>query len=373
MDAATELFGRDGYEQVSMADIAASVAVGPSALYRHFPGKQQLLVAVINRELSSTEALLQPMSSGELRDALPAMAGVALEQSHFPVLWQREARRLPPAQYDELLERVRAIGQRLAVLVGSELPETSAPARDLLAWAMLAVLMSASPHRTRVPRPEMDQLLARLAERALDASVRAEPGSVSDRNPRGLPPRTRREALLREAIRLFAQRGYASVGIEDIAASLDIAGQSVYNHFPSKHAMLETALTRGGAHLQLQVSRALAEASDASDALRRLSRSYVEFAVHHSDLVELLANGSLDLPDAEHDASVAAQRDHVEDWNYLLREARPDLDAARGRITVHAAIGLVNDVVRTPHLRAQKTIERDLESLCQRVLGVNTP
>ncbi|HEY0572939.1 MAG TPA: helix-turn-helix domain-containing protein [Pseudonocardia sp.] len=45
--AAAELFYRRGYPNVSMGEIAEAVAIGPSALYRHFRGKQELLSEVV--------------------------------------------------------------------------------------------------------------------------------------------------------------------------------------------------------------------------------------------------------------------------------------------------------------------------------------
>ena len=41
--AATERFGRDGYEDTKWADIAADVGVGPTALYHYFESKQHCL------------------------------------------------------------------------------------------------------------------------------------------------------------------------------------------------------------------------------------------------------------------------------------------------------------------------------------------
>jgi AcrR family transcriptional regulator len=40
LDAATDRFGRDGYEDTKWADIAADVGVGPTALYHYFESKQ---------------------------------------------------------------------------------------------------------------------------------------------------------------------------------------------------------------------------------------------------------------------------------------------------------------------------------------------
>ena len=48
--AARELFYRRGFDHVGVGEIAAAVAIGPSALYRHFESKQQLLADVLERE-----------------------------------------------------------------------------------------------------------------------------------------------------------------------------------------------------------------------------------------------------------------------------------------------------------------------------------
>src|SRR5215213_6210368 len=45
--AATERFGRDGYEDTKWADIAADVGVGPTALYHYFESKQHCLFVLI--------------------------------------------------------------------------------------------------------------------------------------------------------------------------------------------------------------------------------------------------------------------------------------------------------------------------------------
>jgi AcrR family transcriptional regulator len=46
--AATERFGRDGYEHTKWADIAADVGVGPTALYHYFESKQHCLYVIID-------------------------------------------------------------------------------------------------------------------------------------------------------------------------------------------------------------------------------------------------------------------------------------------------------------------------------------
>jgi len=50
--AATERFGRDGYEDTKWADIAADVGVGPTALYHYFESKQHCLYVILDEAIA---------------------------------------------------------------------------------------------------------------------------------------------------------------------------------------------------------------------------------------------------------------------------------------------------------------------------------
>src|SRR5947208_11277144 len=58
VDAARELFARDGYEATSLAAVAANANVTKGAVYHHFDGKRQLFEAVFNREVERIAAPL---------------------------------------------------------------------------------------------------------------------------------------------------------------------------------------------------------------------------------------------------------------------------------------------------------------------------
>lgn len=51
LDAATERFGRDGYEDTKWADIASDVGVGPTALYHYFESKQHCLFVIMDQAI----------------------------------------------------------------------------------------------------------------------------------------------------------------------------------------------------------------------------------------------------------------------------------------------------------------------------------
>lgn len=371
IEAATELFRARGYENVSIGDIAEAVNVGPSALYRHFAGKQQLLSEVVR---SGVDPVLDELGRLDLTDpatALQAVARLALDNRHLGVLWQREARHLPAAELAELRAEVRRIGRTLAARIGAADARTSRPERDVRAWAVLSVLLSPSFHQLDLPRAEFEAVLARLAGQVLETPLPdlGEPAALAG----GLLPRSRREAVLAQAVRLFAERSYSGVGIEDIAASLGIAGPSVYNHFPSKIDILVTALQRGTAYVHVQMSEVLAAADTSAGALRGLIAAYVHFAYHHHDLLDVLITEMRNLPEPERASAVQAQRDYIGEWVHLLGQVDPALDTTTCRIEVQAVLTLVNDAARTRHVRTIGNSAQAVSALCERLLGVGVP
>jgi AcrR family transcriptional regulator len=73
--AATERFGRDGYEDTKWADIAADVGVGPTALYHYFESKEHCLFVIMNDAIDDACARFERVTAAE-PDFLRALEGV---------------------------------------------------------------------------------------------------------------------------------------------------------------------------------------------------------------------------------------------------------------------------------------------------------
>lgn len=52
LDAARNLFATSGYRETDMADIAESMGLARNSLYRYYPNKDHILVAVVKREMT---------------------------------------------------------------------------------------------------------------------------------------------------------------------------------------------------------------------------------------------------------------------------------------------------------------------------------
>src|SRR5664279_1623159 len=66
-------------------------------------------------------------------------------------------------------------------------------------------------------------------------------GQRTGPSPRGA---ARREAILTAASQLFAERGYAAVGMDDIGAAAGVTGPAIYRHFGAKASVLTAVFDR---------------------------------------------------------------------------------------------------------------------------------
>jgi AcrR family transcriptional regulator len=89
--AATERFGRDGYEHTKWADIAADVGVGPTALYHYFESKQHCLYVIMEQAIEDFRARFAKLTArhADPRVALDAVMRDCFDLSDHDVLRNR--------------------------------------------------------------------------------------------------------------------------------------------------------------------------------------------------------------------------------------------------------------------------------------------
>ena len=75
-------------------------------------------------------------------------------------------------------------------------------------------------------------------------------------------PKDRKQQILEQAVRLFIERGFHSVKLEDIAEAAGVTARAVYRHYDNKQALLAAAIRTG--QEQYQSARQLSEGETAS-------------------------------------------------------------------------------------------------------------
>lgn len=160
---------------------------------------------------------------------------------------------------------------------------------------------------------------------------------------------TRREQILKEAARLFAERGFHGVGVDEIGAAVGISGPGLYRHFVGKDAMLAELLVGISGSLLTGAERRLAEADGVppEEVLDSLIEGHIDFALDDRPLITLHDRELDRLRDSDRKLVRRLQRRYVELWVGVVRALYPDLAEPAARSAVHSVFGLLNS---TPHL-----------------------
>lgn len=160
----------------------------------------------------------------------------------------------------------------------------------------------------------------------------------------------RRQALLDAAARLFAERGFNGVRLEDLGAASGISGPGVYRHFPGKAAVLAELLLQVSTNLldgALRVQEeAAAQGASARWVLAELVRFQVDFAVENRDVIAVQGREIRHLEPDDRSEVVRLQREYIGVWADHVELLHPAEDREAAVFRAQAAFGLINS---TPH------------------------
>lgn len=158
----------------------------------------------------------------------------------------------------------------------------------------------------------------------------------------GLHSVPRREVILSSAARLFGERGFRAVSIDEIGAASGITGPGIYRHFSNKEAVLVTLLDDVSARLLGGARQILKREGRTRAALEQMVRFHAEFAYDERALVAIYVREEMHLCDEDRQRLRRRQRTYVDDWVKVLAAILPGLAPERARARVYAGFGLLH-------------------------------
>jgi AcrR family transcriptional regulator len=193
LDAATEVFVARGYHAAAMDEIAERAGVSKPVLYQHFPGKQDLYLALLDESVDRlVEAVTGAIrSTAENRDRVNATFAayfgyVAEHSGTFKLVFESDftsepAVRAKLASADQIC--AKAISQVIKTDAGLSDDEA-----DLLSIGLVGMAQVSARHwlatMDTIPRDSAEQLVARLAWRGISGWPRTadqgEPGEQAE-------------------------------------------------------------------------------------------------------------------------------------------------------------------------------------------------
>jgi len=165
------------------------------------------------------------------------------------------------------------------------------------------------------------------------------PPSGSDTSPSEAPPKKkklRKEEIVAEATRLFAERGYEGTSMGDLAERVGLRKASLFHHFESKDALYAAVLGELLAGLQGVVSGALASQGTFAERLDMLTDALTRTLSENPHAARLLIREAMD-------------------WGPIMRERLADqiqevLEVASAFARAGQAEGIFRTNLDVPHL-----------------------
>jgi AcrR family transcriptional regulator len=352
-----EAFSKFGYHAVSMEDIAARVGVSAASLYRHYSGKYELFreaVLTLGLELvAATDFLDETVADpGAAWDrAVRALIDAAIKNRASGGLYRWEARYLDEADQLALNAQIKLVNRRLQRPLLALRPALTSRDRWKLSAAVLSVIGSVTDHRARLGGKDIRATLGAIAAALRDTELPVA-GDLSQAAPiLGAVGSAagEYESILREAMLLFNDNGYAETAMEDIAVAAGISTSGIYRFFSGKAAILAAAYHRAADRVSGDVSTILATTSDPGQAVDRLIDAYVRRSFDHPELASVYYADRRNVPVEDQVVLHNIQCSTVEAWVRQVVATRPALDAVQARFAVHAAFALVVDLGRLVH------------------------
>jgi AcrR family transcriptional regulator len=181
--------------------------------------------------------------------------------------------------------------------------------------------------------------------------------------------RERRQQILDESARLFAERGYHPTSVAEIVESLGVGKGVFYWYFESKEDLFLEILAFSSQDLRRRQQAAI---GDETDPLRRLEvgiRASLQWFREHRHLFNLSQFAATE----ERFAAVLRQNDAVaiEDVTRHLKEAMadgriPDQDPA---MLAHALVGATRHLARTYLYTGDESVEMVADVAVRFVMG----
>lgn len=178
--AACHLFAERGYTGVGMDEIGATVGITGSALYRHFRGKEMILVTLIEEVLDEVEhvadaARAESTGPEDLLDRLLRFhIELVIANRELHQVWKLELRHLGPAEGTRLRRRARAYMDVWCTAVSDLRPDLDADEVRFCVYVVMPLLHATADERAHIGPDASTRHAIEMAKSALLRPVPAE-------------------------------------------------------------------------------------------------------------------------------------------------------------------------------------------------------
>lgn len=158
-----------------------------------------------------------------------------------------------------------------------------------------------------------------------------------------LPAARRRRQLLDVALRAFAEKGFHSTSMDDVAEAAGVTKPVLYQHFASKRDLYLQLLDDVGGRMMEGIAKAVAQAEGPRQQVESGFAAYFNFVAVEADAFRLLF-GSGTRRDEEFERAVRRVEESIADAIAVFIQA--DIEPEHRRTLAHGLVGLAEGTSR---------------------------
>jgi len=184
---------------------------------------------------------------------------------------------------------------------------------------------------------------------------------------------TSRDAIVHAAERLFLQRGFGAVSMDDLAEAAGVARRTLYNQFGSKEEIFREMLARVSGQLEHALPPGVETSGDVEDVLRLIAQAILNLHQQPDYLgfLRMVAADSRQFPwIAEALASVMDPQTERLQRYLAYMTALGILDCRNPVLAAHQFMGMLNDISLWPWMMARESLPISAEEVVEETIGM---
>lgn len=182
---------------------------------------------------------------------------------------------------------------------------------------------------------------------------------------------TSREAIVEAAQRLFLERGFDAVSMDELAEAAGVARRTLYNQFASKEEIFREMLLRVSAQLGGAFPPGVETQGEVEDVLRLIARAILELHTHPEYLgfLRMVAADSRQFPWIAEEFAAVMDPQTERFTRYLAHlTAMGVLDCRNPLLAAHQFMGMLNELSLWPWMLGRDSLAVPAEEVVEEAI-----
>ena len=182
-----------------------------------------------------------------------------------------------------------------------------------------------------------------------------------------------REAIVEAAERLFLQRGFGSVSMDELAEAAGLARRTLYNQFASKEEIFREMLLRVSGQLEDAFPPGIETQGDVDDVLRLVAGMILELHKHPEYLgfLRMVVADSRQFPWIAEEFAAVMDPQTERLVRYLAHlTAMGILDCRNPMLAAHQFMGMLNELSLWPWMTGRESVPLPEKDIIEETIGM---